>query len=115
MAASGQRDRLVTIQALTESTGASRYPVESWADLVTVWAHKEDIGARERFIAEQHSAPYDTRWSLPWDARMDPDTVDVRKTRRLIVGSRVHDIVAAKELGRRQGIAVETLAGGLVS
>lgn len=113
-AAAGARDRLVTIQELTESTGASRYPVEDWDDLTQVYANKYDIDARERFsfAANQTSAPYDTRWTIPYLASMDPEAVDVPKARRLIVKGRVHNIVAAKEIGRKQAIELQTLAGG---
>jgi hypothetical protein len=61
------------------------------------------------------SAPYDTKWALPYSAEWDPDLVDVRKTRRLVVGGRIHDIVAAQELGRKRGVEVMTLAGGLLT
>lgn len=114
-AAAGARDRLVTIQTLTEGTGASRYPTETWSDLATVWAYKEDISGMERFAENQVSAPYGTRWTIPWMDAMDPDTVSVPKTRRLVVNGRVHDIVAAKELDRRGGIELQTVAGGLLT
>lgn len=116
-AAAGARDRLVTIEQLTESKGTSNYPVESWDTLVDVWAHKADASARERFSfsANQETAPYDTRWTIPFLESMDPDAVDVRKTRRLLYRGRVHDIVGAMEIGRREAIELQTLAGGLAS
>lgn len=116
-AAAGARDRLVTIQTLTASKGASNYPVESWEALADVWMHKSDISARERFsfTSNQTSAPYDTRWTMTWMDAMDPELVDVRKERRLVVKGRVHDIVGAMEIGRKAGIELQTLAGGLVS
>lgn len=114
-AAAGRRDRLVTIQQLSESKGASNFPVSGWTDLAQVWANKDDIGGQERFLSNQESAPFDTRWSIPWMASMNPDTVDVPKRRRLLVESRVHDIVAAQEIGRREGIELHTVAGGLLT
>jgi SPP1 family predicted phage head-tail adaptor len=113
-AASGARDRLVTIQALTEGKGDSNFPVDTWEDLAEVWAHKEDASARERFsfTANQETAPYDTRWTIPFMDAMDPELVNVRKARRLIVKGRVHDIVGATEIGRREGLELQTLAGG---
>jgi len=113
-AAAGARDRLVTIQFLTEGQGGSGYPSDTWATLATVWAHKDDISARERFsfTANQETAPYDTRWTIPWTAAMDPDTVDVPKARRLIIHGRIHDIVRAVEIGRHDAIDLETQAGG---
>jgi SPP1 family predicted phage head-tail adaptor len=115
MTADGRRDRWITVQALTESVGASRRPVESWDDLFRVWAAKTDMGGRERLMADQLSAPYDTKWELPYAPSIDPDLVDVRKTRRLVVSGRVHDIVAAQEIGRKRGVELMTLAGGLLT
>jgi SPP1 family predicted phage head-tail adaptor len=112
---SGAHDRFITVQALTESVGASRRPVESWDTLFGVWAAKTDMGGRERLVAEQLSAPYDTKWELPYAPSIDPDLVDVRKTRRLVVSGRVHDIVSAQEVGRRRGVEVLTLAGGVLT
>lgn len=110
----GARDRRVLIQQSTESIAPSGVPVESWTTLALVFARKDSIGGRERFVANQLSAPYDTRLEIPWRSDMDPDSIDVRKTRRLIYSGRVHDIVSAEEIGRRQGILLTTLAGGLV-
>ncbi len=116
-AAAGARDRLVTIQERpdADAKAPSGYPVETWTTLADVWMHKYDISARERysFQSNQESAPYDTKWTLPWMDTMDPETVDVRKLRRLLVNGRVHDIVGANEIGRRNGIELQTLAGGL--
>lgn len=109
----GERDRYITIQSLTEGIAESRLPTETWNDLGQVWAKKEDLGGRERVVANQVSAPYDTKWQIPYFAAMDPELVDVRKSRRLVVMGRVHDIVAAEEVGRKAAITVYTLAGGL--
>jgi SPP1 family predicted phage head-tail adaptor len=112
---SGARDRFITVQAMTEGVGASRRPVESWDDLMQVWATKTDMGGRERLMADQLSAPYDTKWEIPYSPDIDPELVDMRKSRRLVVSGRVHDIVSAQEIGRRRGVEVLTLAGGLLT
>lgn len=116
-ATSGERDRPVVIQQLpsADRVAASRLPMEVWTHLATVWAQKDDQGGKERFAANQVSAPYDTRWSLPYRPDMDPELIDVPKQRRLIVNGRVHDIVAATEVGRKAGIELFTVAGGLLT
>lgn len=118
-ATSGARDRYITIQSLTESIGASRLPVETWATLIQVHANKADVDVSrfvaERNVADQRSSPYETRWTIPYVASMDPELVDVRKSRRLVVNGRVHDIVAGKEIGRKEAIELHTVAGGLLS
>ena len=106
----GERDRQITIQQLTESVGGTRFPVESWSTLATVFARREDLGGRERFMAHQLSAPYDTRWEIPYRLDMDPDEVDVPKKRRLVYKSRTYDIVSASMIGRYEGVELLTLA-----
>lgn len=108
----GALDREVTIEQQSEA--ASGYPSETWTTLEAgVWMSKQDTRGGERFRAAQLSAPYDTVWQLHWRDDMDPDLLDVPKTRRLVYRGRVYDIVRATELGRREGIALETVAGTL--
>jgi len=115
----GARDRRVTVQTrpAADAADASGAPTEigEWTDLVTVWAQRVDIGGRERFTAQQMSAPYDERWRIGYRADLDPELVDVRKLRRLVYRSQVRDIVGAELLGRRDGIELLTLTGGTVS
>ena len=105
----GALDREVTIQQQTEAT--SGFPTETWTELESgVWMSKQDMRGNERFRAAQLSANFDTRWELQWRDDMDPDYLDVPKTRRLSYRGRIYDIVAAVELGRREGIALFTIA-----
>ena len=113
--ATGLRDRVVIVETLTESSGASNFPVESWATLRTVHAAKADLSQRERFIADQNSAPADTRWTLPYSPDYDPELVDVAKSCRLVYRSRAYDIVSALMIGRREGVELVTLSGGLLT
>jgi head-tail adaptor len=110
----GLRDRAITIQqrSATDAVDASSYePVETWTTLVANCpAAKTEVTGWERFRAEQTSARYDQRWEINYRADMDPELVDVPKVRRLLVGTRVLEIVAAQEIGRREGIALLTVA-----
>jgi SPP1 family predicted phage head-tail adaptor len=103
-------DRLVTIQQVTDGQDAEGAPSETWTTLATVPAAKRDITGWERLRAEQTSARYDTRWEIGYQLAMDPELVDVAKARRLVVNGRTHDIVAASEIGRREGIELLTIA-----
>ena len=112
----GQRDRAVTIQQLTEGVDASGAPTETWTTLVTpVWMRKRDLRQDERFKASQLSAPVETMWEMPYRTDMDPESVDVPKTRRLLYQQRTYDIVGASQIGRREGIELMTLAGSKVA
>ena len=106
----GERDRFVTIQRVTDGVDSEGAPKETWATLTPAWAAKMDADGRERFMASQLSASYDTRWQLSYRADMDPELVDVAKVRRLVYQGRVYDIVAASLLGLREGIELYTLA-----
>jgi SPP1 family predicted phage head-tail adaptor len=112
MASAGQRDRLVTIQQVTDGLGASRFPTEGWTDLATAWMSKRDVHQTEQFQAAQVTAPIDTQWDMEYRADMDPELVDVAKSRRLVYQGRVFDIVGAAQSGRRDGIMLSTLAAG---
>lgn len=107
----GERDRAVTIQQMAPSSGTSRFPVETWTTLVTtVWMRKLETKIDERFKAAQLSAAADTQWEMGYRADMDPELVDVPKTRRLVYGGRVFDITSASMIGRREGIELLTIA-----
>lgn len=114
MASAGQRDRSVTIEMVTDGVGTSRYPTEAWTTLTTARMSKKDVRQMERFAAMQLSAPIDTQWEMEYREDMDPELVDVAKSRRLVYQGRIFDIVGAAQIGRRQGIALTTLAAGKV-
>lgn len=109
----GERDRVVTLQQLAESTGTgSNFPIEGWSTLVaTMPASKADLSGRERMIAGELSAKVDSMFVINYRSDMDPDLVDVPKTRRVVLAGRVFDIVAAFHIGRKDGVQLMTLAG----
>lgn len=109
----GAYDRYVEVQSVAEAEPG--YPTETWATLFRTSAYREDLSGTERFVSDRLSAPYDTKWVMPYRPEMDPDTIDVRKTRRLVYQGRVYDIVSAQQIGRKDGIALQTLAGALTS
>jgi head-tail adaptor len=105
----GERNRFVTIQQLTESLGASQLPVRSWSTLATVWASKEDVRGNEQLVAERLVSRYETRWEIGYRVDMNPEVVDVPKTRRLLLGGRIHDIVDASLIGDSDGVELLTV------
>lgn len=111
--AAGRRDTSVAIQHLTaEPTTGSGYPMETWVTRSPqVLMNRMDVRADEHFSAAQTSAFVETIWQMPYMRSMDPDLVDVPKTRRLVVSGRVYDIRTATAIGRQRGIELLTLAG----
>jgi head-tail adaptor len=107
----GERDRAVTIQQLSE-TVVKGVPKESWTTLVaTAWMRKMGLKSSERFTAQQVKGSADTQWEMDYREDMDPELVDVVKTRRLLYLGRAYDITGADVIGRREGIELLTLSG----
>lgn len=111
--ASGQRTLSVTIQHATQSKGASGMPIETFTDTrPPVWMKREAAQTFDRsaedFRGSQISARSYHRWTMPYIPSMDPDLVDVAKTRRLKVEGRFYDIVEAQRSGNSQ-IVLTTL------
>lgn len=113
----GERDKAVAIEQLNEQTADSGFPVEPWSTLKSpVWMRKMDAApqgarSRERVTADQIAAFYETQWEMGYMGEMDPELVDVPTKRRLVYQGRVHQIVAASLIGRREGIELLTVAG----
>lgn len=108
----GERDRAVKIQQLTESLATSNFPTEGWTTLApVVWMRKLDARGSERTRVDLTAASYETQWEMGYRDDMDPEMVDVAKKRRIVYQSRVHEIVMASVIGRREGIELLTIAG----
>lgn len=111
----GERDKAVMIEQSTDSTPPSRVPKETWSTLATlVWMRKMDAKSSERFTVGQVAANFDTQWEMPYRADMDPDLVDVPKSRRLVYQGRVYPIVGAGLIGRHEGIEILTRSSSRV-
>ena len=107
--ASGVRDKHVTIQQTPEPSGGG-FPRETWTELMDVWMSRHDMRADERFTASQESAFAETQWTMPYHEDMDPEVIDVAKTRRLVYRGRIYNIRGASLLDQRMGIELITLA-----
>jgi SPP1 family predicted phage head-tail adaptor len=107
----GERDRLVTIQTITQTKDAdSGEPTETPATLTTAWMKKSALSGREQLQQGQMSAAADTRFEMGYRPDMDPDLVDVASVRRLVYQGRIYDIVSAAQIGRCDGIELITVA-----
>lgn len=113
----GHRDRRVLIQQRSaQAVDAAGAPIDgTWTTLATEWMAREDVTGRERLIADQLAARYDTRWLMPYRDDMDPEIEDIPTTRRLVYHGRAYDIVAASLVNRHEGVELMTLAGSKVA
>lgn len=109
-------DRLVTIQQATETRDSTtKAPKTTWSTLGTAFMSSRPVRGRERFAAEQLSSYGDTVWRTHYREDMDPEIVDVPKTRRLQRSGRTYDIVSAVHIGMRHEIELVTIASTRVS
>jgi head-tail adaptor len=108
----------VTIQRLTDGVDNSGAPQETWATLTTAWmARRQTRSGRvdEQFTADQLSSGSITEWTMRYLASMDPDIVDVPKSRRLLYLGRAYDILTAENMDRKVGIVIRTLSHSKVA
>jgi hypothetical protein len=109
-----ERDRAITIEQMTATTGSTGFPVDVWSDLTTAqrpyFAKKQDSEGMEKFEDGHLSAPLRTTWVGSYRADMDPELVDVPKLRRFRYKSRRYDIVSATMIGLKQTIRYITIS-----
>lgn len=118
----GARDKAVRVEQLTDSIAPSGRPVETWTTLKSpVWMFRDELSGAERFVANQLAGQKVTRWEAPYYAALDPDLVDVVKTRRLVfpasgTAQRIYDIVDAQVIeADSKGIELTTVAASRVT
>jgi SPP1 family predicted phage head-tail adaptor len=99
----GALDRRVTIQRKTVIQDPYGEEIETWTDLATVSAQVTQQSGREFLAAETVQAVVRVLFRLRWIA-------DIQATDRVIYGGRSHDIQEVKELGRREGLDLMTVA-----
>lgn len=99
----GPLDRRVTIQRATITDDGYGGGIETWEDLATVSAQLIQQSGREFLGAEQTQAEQRVLFRLRW---ID----DITVLDRVSYGGRVHNIKDVKELGRREGVELMTVA-----
>ena len=99
----GTMDRRITIQQKTIVVNSIGEPVETLVDVATVWANKRDIKAGERFTADQRLAEIDTIFRIHYRTDITPRSV-------VVYDGIIYDVKATPEIGRREGLALETKA-----
>lgn len=98
----GDLDRQITIEAPTETPNAIGEPIQTWSVFVTVWAKVAPVRGRERFTADQVAAEADTIFRIRW-------LVGVTEKMRVSYDGRLYDITYIAELGRREGMELQTV------
>ena len=102
----GDLDRRITIRRATITFDAFNSPVESWADLVTVWAKRTDASAAESYRAQEIGAQITARFTVRWSSDVD----DVNPKDRISFGGREYNITAVRDVGRNQWREIDAVA-----
>src|SRR3546814_3210302 len=96
---SGELDRSIVIQAATEAQDEFGQPIETWAKIHTadtIPAAVEPVNGSERFSGQQIVGKAVTVFRVRYRS-------DVTTLNRIVYGGRAWDVLAVREVGRRDG------------
>ena len=105
----GNLDRRIRLERATITQNALNEDIPTWGELATVWTSKLDVSDGERLAAAEVAAVISTRFRIRWSslvASLNPKDRVVYPTS----GGRIYDIVAVKEIGRREGLEISAMA-----
>ncbi len=86
----GRLDRRITIQQNTPTQDGAGQPIDSWADLATVWSEVIPVGGSEIFAARQTGAETVKKFRIRWRG-------DVLRAMRVVYDSDNYDIADVAE------------------
>lgn len=95
----GDLDRRITLQSATITKDAVGGPVETWADVATVWASVRPLSSRQIALAQQVNAATNLSVLIRWRAGLS-------SALRVTLPDGRHAKVAHIDENRREGRAV---------
>lgn len=111
---SGDMTKRITIEQLRAPDGVDpdQYPIDDWIPLVTLYAERIDTVAGDETYepgGAQVQATTTTRFRFHYRADMDPEQIGIPKRRRVVVGTRIYNVIDARQVeGHRRGIELVT-------
>lgn len=99
-------DRRITLERAIETRDAFNNPILTWSTLATRWASVEHIRDTERWTAQEVGAAATLRFQIRWSSTV----ADLNAKDRVVYQGNEHDIMAVKELGRREGLEITAAA-----
>lgn len=106
MTKAGNLDRRITIQRATTINNEFNEPIETWADLATVWARRRDVSDGEKERSGQVGATLMSRFTV----RSSATTRDVKPTDRLNYDGGIWNIQGLKEADEGRNRFIEITA-----
>ena len=102
----GKLDRRITIQRVTVATpNGFNEPIETWGDVVTVWAQQRPNRGAERFSSQEINGQAVMTFHIRYRA-------DLTVKHRIVYGGRIWNIVDVREVGRRVVTEFDAVARG---
>lgn len=92
----GKLDRRITIQRASIAASGSGEPVETWADLATVWAQARPVRGEERFATRQLVGTAVMTFYMRYRSDLAITVKD-----RISYDGKTWDILDVREVGRR--------------
>lgn len=104
MTTAQQLDRRITIQRATTAPDEFNEPVQTWADLATIWAARRDVSDGEKFAAGQVGSSLQSRFII----RHSSVSKTITPVDRLAYDGAVWNIMGIKETqdGRRRFLEI---------
>jgi SPP1 family predicted phage head-tail adaptor len=103
---SGFRDRRIKIERRTSTLDGFGGEIVTWVEVGQRWAASMPVKDSEAFRNSEATATITHRFQILWDAAV----AQVDPTYRVLFDNRTYDIVAVKEIGRRDGIEISATA-----
>jgi SPP1 family predicted phage head-tail adaptor len=103
---SGPRDRRIVIERRTYTLDGFGGEVVTWTNIGHRWASSLPVKDGERFGNAEAIATITHRFQILWDAT----AAQIDPTYRVLFDGRLYDVVAVKEIGRREGIEISATA-----
>ena len=106
MTGGGSRKERITIQRATITTNAFNEDVETWGDLVTVWAKRMDASAGESYRAQEVGAQITARFTVLITSQL----ADLSPKDRIAHDGRIYNITAVREVKRNRRLEIDAVA-----
>jgi SPP1 family predicted phage head-tail adaptor len=98
MASAGTLNWRIQVQRVEIQANEFNEPVETWVDLVSVWAERKEVSARERLAAQQVGAELTTRFTI----RYSSQTKDINPRDRIVFDGNIYNITATRNIDRNR-------------
>lgn len=104
--AAGKLNERLTIQRATVTHNDYNEEIESWSDLVTVWAGRRDASAGESYRAREVGSQITARFTI----RQSSEVADVNPRDRISYDGRTYNITGVREADRNRMFEIDAVA-----